>query len=143
MSMAGYSYADCEFMVTNNSKESLTVEVGFFNKNKTTFSVQQAMTNNVVLKNDDSCRGVTQAGLGMTYINLIGGQSVGGWVYEPVANMFKAIGVGAVAPDGRIGISPKGNKLFLLNTGSPADNQFVVQIKSADRNISRQFGSMD
>lgn len=140
----GISYADCDFFVINNSSQPISVEAGYFGENnKVIFTIDQATSKNVIIKSDLKCDYVTRSGLGMTYINLIDGKSTGGWVYDPLAGIIRANGIGSKDANGRIGIAKNGIYLFLLNTINPASGHFVVQIKNPSRNISRQLGSMD
>ena len=138
-----FVYADCSFVVTNNSSEDITVEAGFFGKGNTVFTVEGAMSKSAILKSNFKCNNVDRSGLGIAYINLIGGRSKGGWVYDPLAGMIRANGRMSKSADGRIGVAKNGSYLFLLNTINPESDQFVVQIKNISRNISRQFGSMN
>lgn len=138
-----FCYADCTFIVTNNSTQPLNVEAGFFNKNKINFLVPAAGVVQEEIKSDLKCTEVTPSGLGLTYVNLVGDKSQGGWVYAPESKMIHANGDKASSSDGRIGSAPNGLLIFLSNNYKPKNDVFSVEIKNVKRNVSRQLGSMD
>jgi len=142
LSSIGFSYADCTFRVVNDSAVPLTVEAGFFGSESTvSFSVEPAMAKDMPLKNDKSCNAITKAGLGSTYMNLVGGQSSGGWVYDPVNKQIKAVGLKADATSA-IGMGANGKTVTLLTNRRPDVDKFIVSIR-ANRSTSRQSSSMD
>ena len=139
----GVAYADCEFIVTNNSSSRVVVEVGFFNKNKESFVIEPARSDAREIKGDYSCTDITQSGLGVSYVNLISGKSSGGWVYDTVNKVIRANGASTASAIGRVGMSPNGTLLWLPNNAKPVNDVFNVEIKNIERNVSRQLGSMD
>ncbi len=136
-------YADCNFVVTNNSATPVTVEAGFFNNSKITFSVPEATVMVKLIKSNYNCTEVTQSSLGITFVNLVGNKSSGGWVYDPASKMIRANGYKAASSSGRIGNAPNGLQIFLANNTRPQKDDFRVEIKNIERNVSRQLGSMD
>ena len=130
-------------MLNNRSKQTVIVEAGFFNKAKATFTVEPATQGVVMVNSELKCTDLIPPGLGVAYMNLIGGKSHGGWVFDASANMLRAKGDTSASAIGRIGLAPNGKLLILFNNHKPDANQFIVQINDAGRNISRQFGSMD
>ena len=139
----GVAYADCDFIVTNNSSSRVVVEAGFFNKNNESFAVEPARSDARSIKGDYNCTDITPSGLGVSYVNLIGGKSSGGWVYDTVNKVIRANGASAASATGRIGVAPNGVLLWLPNNAKPENGVFNVEIKNIQRNVSRQFGSMD
>ncbi len=142
LSSISFSYADCTFRVVNDSAVRLTVEAGFFGSESTvSFSVEPAMAKDILLKNEKSCNAMTKAGLGSTYLNLITGQSSGGWVYDPENKQIKAVGLKADATSA-IGTGADGKTVTLLTNRRPDTDKFIVSIR-ANRSTSRQNSSMD
>ena len=136
-------YADCIFSVINNSTSTITMEAGFFNKNKILINLEPSMSSYQVVKSDLNCLDVAPSGVGFSYINLVGGKSSGGWVYDPGSKMLRAVG-GYIAPaDGRICTVGNGGAVLLLNNVKPQNDVFEVSIKNIKRNVSRQLGSSD
>lgn len=137
-----FSYADCIFRVVNDSAVPLTVQAGFFGSESTvSFSIAPAVAKDMLLKNDKSCDAMTKAGLGSTYMNLVGGQSSGGWVYDPVNKQIKAVGLKADVT-GAVGTGADGRTVTLLTNRRPDPDKFIVSIR-ANHSTSRQNSSMD
>ena len=142
LSGASFSYADCAFRVVNDSAEPVTVAAGFLGvESPVTFSVLQASAKDVLVKSDKTCDAMTKAGLGSTYINLVDGQSSGGWIYDPMNKQIKAVGL-KTDTTSAIGKGPDGKTVTLLTNRSPDTDKFIVSIKS-NRSTSRQNSSMD
>lgn len=139
----GRAFADCEFIVNNYGSTDINVEAGFYSGKSNKFTVRVAGQNSVKIKSDYSCDSKSNAGFGVVYINLIGGKSKGGWIYSPEANMFRGVGVSIGNNEGVKGLAPNGSNLILYNNYTPKSNIFEVKVEKADRNISRQFGSMN
>jgi hypothetical protein len=138
-----HSWADCTFIVTNYSDTPVMVQAGFYAGESTTFTVDVASANTARIKNKLSCDGVSPAGLGITYVTLVGKQSSGGWVYAGQPKMIRAVGASHGNQNFVFGRSPSGTKLALFNNTRPKVETFEVRIEKANRNISQQFGSMD
>ena len=138
----GISYADCTFSVINDSMIPVTVEAGYFkaDKTKATFTIQSGSLREVTIKNDFKCNETNQAGLGMTYINLVGDTSIGGWVFDPVNDQLKANGMSST-DDGATGQTATGKTVFLANTSGTSPDHFIVRIKTV-KSTARQNASM-
>ena len=144
----GYLWANCNFIINNYSDTPLNVTVGFYHdKNKTdggkTETIPGTGAKNIQIKSDLQCNSKLDAGIGMTYINLVGKKSEGGWVYSPDSEMIRAMGKSFSDTRGVVGIAPDGTKLILFHKYHPADDKFEVAIEKASRNISLQIASMD
>ncbi len=139
-----YSYADCAFEVTNYSSEIIKVKVGFWGHEfkSTEFEIPNTGSRVVKLKSHYDCLSHAGSGLGVAYINLIGGKSQGGWVYSPDSSTIKAIGQSVPMSFGSYGLSPNGHGLVLKNNYKPQSEKFAVVIKDSDRNLSK-IGSMN
>lgn len=138
--MINFALADCEFIVSNYSDQSINLEAGFLGSKSTKFMVRNSSQNSVLIKNDATCDGELSHG---AYINLVGEKSKGGWVYVSNAKMYRAVGRAIGSDSGVEGLSPNGTRLILYNNYAPKSNTFEVRVGKADRNISRQFGSMN
>ncbi len=136
-------YADCAFNVVNNSSFPIQVEAGFYNsvKTKAIFTISPAASVESLVKSDYKCNEVSQSGLGLTYINLIGGNSLGGWIFDPKLNQIRAVG-DSNTQVGAFGKSSNGSKIYLSNTVRTSPDSFTVIIKSV-QSIARQNASMD
>lgn len=137
--------ADCMFHIVNNSSWTIYAEAGFYSQptKSVLLMIPTARSKYVSIKSDLSCLSSNSAGMGAAYINLVNGQSVGGWVYSPSTSMIRASGASNNSSDGVVGLTTTGNKLFLRNNYKPDPNLFEVTVQSAQRNISRQLGSME
>jgi hypothetical protein len=136
-------WADCTFNITNYSDVAVTVQAGYYGGGSDTATVPIASAKDIKIKNALNCNALSSIGFGVTYVNLVGKQSTGGWVYAPAAKMIRAIGPSAGSKDMVVGTAPNGEKLVLFNNTSPNSDSFDVRIEKANRNISRQFGSMN
>lgn len=137
----GNCYADCIFNVTNNSTVAVTLEAGFFNKNKILINLDPSISSYQSVKSDLTCFDIASSGVGQSYVNLVGGKSSGGWVYDPAGKMIRATGGYITSAQGRIGTTSNGYKVLLLNNARPKNDVFEVSIKNIKRNVSRQLGS--
>jgi hypothetical protein len=138
------AWADCTFNVTNYSDTPVDFTAGFFNGESATARVGVASSKIVIVKNTLKCNATSNVGLGVTYINLVGGKSEGGWVYVPSPKaMIRGNGPTNGSRDMVAGVAPNGRKLVLFSNTSPNVDSFDVRIQKAGRNISRQLGSMD
>ncbi len=135
--------ADCTFNITNYSDVPIKVKAGFYNGPEADGEVNIASSRVIKIKNALSCNSMSNVGFGVTYINLVGGKSVGGWVYDPSVKMIRAIGLSRISKDMVSGVAPSGVKLTLFNNARPSSDSFDVRIEKANRNISLQMGSMD
>ncbi|HLX53723.1 MAG TPA: hypothetical protein VKR58_07270 [Aquella sp.] len=137
-------WADCTFNVTNYSDTPVNITAGFFNGESSTATVGVASSGIIVIKNTLKCNAESNIGSGVTYINLVGGKSKGGWVYVPSPKaMIQGIGPSKGSRDMVSGLAPNGRELVLFSNTSPNIDSFDVRIQKAGRNISRQLGSMD
>jgi len=138
------SWSDCTFNVTNYSDTQVNITAGFFNGESSTTTVGVASSKNIIIKNTLKCNAESNIGSGVTYINLVGGKSKGGWVYVPSPKaLIQGIGPSKGSRDMVAGVSPNGRELVLFSNTSPNVDSFDVRIQKAGRNISRQLGSMD
>ncbi|MCC2624883.1 MAG: hypothetical protein K0R14_756 [Burkholderiales bacterium] len=136
-------HADCIFNITNYSDTPISVKAGFYDGPESSGVVNVASSRIIKIKNVLSCNSTSAVGFGVTYINLVGGKSVGGWVYSPSIKMIRAIGQSRISKDMVSGVAPNGEKLVLYNNARPGSDSFDVSIEKAGRNISRQLGSMN
>ena len=136
-------HADCTFQVVNDSLTPINVEAGYYNADKTkvTFKVMPATAVERLVKNDFKCNEINKSGLGITYVNLVGGASVGGWVFDPNISQIRAVGASATQT-GAIGRAPGGVSIYLAGTRNPEVDRFIVMIKSV-QSSSRQNASMN
>lgn len=138
------AWANCTFNVTNYSDSLVNIKAGFFNGESSTATVGIASSKNIVIKNTLKCNATSNIGSGITYINLVGGKSKGGWVYVPYPkSLIQGIGPSKGSRDMVAGVAPNGRELVLFSNTSPNVDSFDVRIQKAGRNISRQLGSMD
>jgi hypothetical protein len=135
--------ADCTFNITNYSDTPIMVKAGFYNGPEADGAVNIASSRIIKIKNILSCNSTSNIGFGVTYVNLVGGKSEGGWVYTPSTKMIRAIGQSRISKDMVSGTAPNGEKLVLFNNARPGSNSFDVSVEKAGRNISRQLGSMN
>ena len=136
-------WANCSFIINNYSDTPLNVTVGFYNGDSKNGSVPGTGQTVIKIKSDLQCNSASPAGLGLTYINLEGKKSEGGWIYVPESKMIRGIGKSFSDSRGVVGIAPDGTKLILLHKYNPSDDKFEVAIEKASRNISLQMSSMD
>lgn len=136
-------FADCTFNITNYSDSQLGVEAGFYGGNSVTVDIDVASSKTVKVKNTLSCNAMSPVGFGVTYVNLVGKQSSGGWVYAPGSKMIRGVGRSSGSQDMVVGTSPNGGGLILFNNNNPSADSFDVRVEKASRNVSRQLGSMN
>lgn len=135
------SYADCVFTVVNDSPVQISVEAGYYNnKTKVGFIIQPSQSVDGLVKSDFKCNEINQAGMGLTYVNLVNGKSLGGWVFDPNLAQIRAVGVSGTQ-SGAIGHSANGTAVYLANTKNPAADRFIVTVKSV-QSTARQGASM-
>ncbi|MFN7094481.1 MAG: hypothetical protein ACK4M7_03870 [Burkholderiales bacterium] len=139
------TYADCTFQVTNYSQVAINIEAGFFTqpKKKIYFTIPAAQTKHATIKSAIKCDELTLTGLGVSYISLVSQKSSGGWVYSPSSAMIRAVGYSTMGSRGVIGLAPNGAQLFLYNNYKPKPATFAVVVENAQRNVSRQLGSIN
>lgn len=140
LSICQISYADCKFIIVNNSNFIVKAEAGFYGGNKQTFTIDNTATKSVIVKAPWVCTTISPAGLSMAYINLVSGKSSGGWVYSPTSSMFRAMG-GTLSSEAALGMSPNGQTLALIHNYKPKAETSAVSISQADRNNSSKVGS--
>lgn len=137
------AWADCTFNITNYSDTPVVVAAGFYGGESAVISVEAVSNKSIKIKNNLHCNGTSNIGFGVTYVNLVTKLSEGGWVYAPSVNMIRGVGVATGSQDRVVGKAPNGEKLTLFNNASPNADSFDVRIEKANRNISRQLGSMN
>lgn len=132
-------FADCKFEVFNYSNEVITAEVGIRKHDNAIarLVIPRVLSKAVLIKSDASCTEIDPSGVGMAYINLIGGKSKGGWIYSPQNNRISAIGASSSSAEGAFGYSANGSVLWLQNNYKPKSDVFQVVISKADRNTSK------
>ncbi len=136
-----HAYADCTFLVNNNSSSKVSVEAGITTKGAIPikFAILPNSSIKKTLKSNYNCTSYSLAGLGLAYINLINDQSSGSWRYIPQNKQIKAVGFSDYANNHVIGLSENGQKLILFNNDAPTDNLFEVMINSANNNDAYKY----
>jgi hypothetical protein len=135
--------ADCTFNITNYSDTIIAVKAGFYKQESSVVTIDIASSKIFKVKSVFKCNTISPLGFGMTYIDLITQKSQGGWRYDPVANMIRGVGYSNGSQDMVFATAPNGENLVLFNNNSPNADSFDVRIEKAQRNISRQIGSIN
>ena len=129
------SFANCLFSVANYTNYPVKVQVGFYGSESKIINVSNQITKSVNVSNNLDCYGISQSGLGVVYINLIGSKSNGGWRYDPQGGMIRAIGKSRKNGAMTLGVEPNGHDVMLMNNYKPESDGFGVILKPA------QFGT--
>lgn len=140
-----FSYADCNFLLSNYSSETLIAKAGFYHSESSeTFTIQPAQTRGVLVKSPLSCNSSSPSGLGVTYINLIQGKSNGGWVYIlSDKNIIRATGQLSDNQNKTFATSPNGTTIILNSNPNPSADKFSVVVEKAIYSVSKQKSSLN
>lgn len=133
-------YADCKFVVVNDTLVPIKVEAGYFRGTSESFDIPNAAMRTITIKSDKACGEINSAH-NLTYINMVGGQSEGGWVYDSKDAKIRAVGEmrNSTSVTGR---APDGREVMLITSEKPSVETFSVKVKTA-RSTSRQNASLN
>ncbi|MCE2706598.1 MAG: hypothetical protein LW807_05920 [Proteobacteria bacterium] len=141
MLMYSYGFADCLFKISNYSDYSVTIEVGFYKAESKSLVIPNSSNRTIMINSDYNCLSSNLSGNGLSYINLIGGKSIGGWRYIPQSNMLRAMGNSAKSENYVMGCNFDGNILMLMNNYKPESHVLSVMIKPSQFRVSKMGSS--
>lgn len=138
LSIAGFSYADCQFDIVNATQHKFTVEVGFYGESNESFVVAGNSSDSHTIKsNNYICNSISLYNTGVAYITLLNDERNGGWRYDVDSDTIKASGEYTGDNSGRRAKADDKADIWLSSGGDKVSKEKVFKASTMILNSSR------